>query len=802
MPDDAPAASPVPPPSGVHPGYAHWQLAKAFTTATTHPDPATRARAQARIAAWTRVIQGLEQGTLAIGSRTPRRGTPLWVTLQVRTGGFTTGARLAGGPVQAHERALLAPLPPVPEVAVRRVLNSYYLTEAGLAALQAMLESGCYQINVPEEGALLVVAALVQAGQEPAAQDLLAILEPWWAELRFYPVLIAQPRLAGAQVFVQDVGSTLTSLQQLRPNPQILAQREAVTVWTPLYDRLIALFLETVTGAPPTLQADAAGRWVHGANGAFPVQGGWPCQHYPAGWATRATALLQECKQALAQHHQCRKPQRAGTPFAELHGYLRRCVADPARLRGREVGRIRVILAGYLTRRGAPGSAAWQARRAPQVGPASAPTFQEIAAALAPRLQPYPPAEGLADLAPVLHPITADEAARSGVPASTQVPLVIQARVERCLSATVDVLVARGLVTSGSTIARLLPQISAGVRAASFADPAWGRLFAALYTAFRRRRSLLLLNLQKQVQIEELPWVAALMQGQKTALSAQELARQTLRDVSLLTIASFPYAILPNKLLQELRALAATAALDLPLVEELAADIFMGQFSEKFVAAARQTATVVDGTLYATYYGLDYAAVQALPDPQPGARPAPHRRGPDPFARLCMAQASVAGDTWSVAGNGMIIEQQQILTTQNLAPLFAALDLPTVLGDQLADLPRHCFRWIGQRLQILPPDWHTGLIHIKNSAYAWRQLIFFLALLPALAVDDFLTWAESHLQQQPAAFQERFRPALTGLILSAQGHAPDSALAVQAGARRFLGWTTTHHWLQVAPAAP
>ena len=34
---------------------------------------------------------------------------------------------------------------------------------------------------------------------------------------------------------------------------------------------------------------------------------------------------------------------------------------------------------------------------------------------------------------------------------------------------------------------------------------------------------------------------------------------------------------------------------------------------------------------------------------------------------------------------------------------------------------------------------------IKNSAYAWRQMIFFLALLPTDTTDTFLAWAHDHL---------------------------------------------------------
>jgi hypothetical protein len=175
-----------------------------------------------------------------------------------------------------------------------------------------------------------------------------------------------------------------------------------------------------------------------------------------------------------------------------------------------------------------------------------------------------------------------------------------------------------------------------------------------------------------------------------------------------------------------------------------------------------------------------------------------------PFVTLCAVRAGVSLGGWDPASNGMIIEQQQILTSQNLAVLFAALHLADALRDQLDDLARHCFRWICQRQQVkiveprrLPEVdlWHARLIQVKNTAYAWRQMIFFLALLPQPAVTAFLHWAEAHLNQQPATFRQRFRPALTGLRLASEGHGLDSDAARQAGAQRFLGWSKTRHWL-------
>ena len=97
----------------------------------------------------------------------------------------------------------------------------------------------------------------------------------------------------------------------------------------------------------------------------------------------------------------------------------------------------------------------------------------------------------------------------------------------------------------------------------------------------------------------------------------------------------------------------------------------------------------------------------------------------------------------------MIIEQQQILTTQNPTSLFAGLDLIDVLRDQLGDMAKLCFRWICKRHQMKIDKWHARLIMVKNTAYAWRQMVFFLALLPDRSVADFLVWAEDHLIPLP-----------------------------------------------------
>ncbi len=773
----------------VNPGYALGQIAKALTTTQEHEDVETRTRAQKKIAKWEGILRGLDTGSLDVGSCTPVKDVPKWATLEVATGGFATGALLAGGPLLEHETKLLADLRSTAGADARRNLNRFHLTDQGLARLQEMLGSGCYDVTVPEEGALLVVAWLVSNGRSDAARDLIEMLAPYFGRLRFYPVPIEQPRRFGTHVFVQDVAATIQNLKRIKPNEHILAQKEAIQVWTPLYDRMVGLFLETVDGESPRLIKDATG------NGKFPTEGGWPCQQYPDGWKGRARAVLNECTQMQNLHKRCGRPERAKDSFNQLRDHLHCCVNDPSALTGREVGRIRVILARYVSKHGTPDSRDCRRIREEQTAQADGPTFHEISGVVISRLETHPGDSGLDHLSFVLQPVTEEESQRWRIGAGTAVPESVQGKVQRCLTEVVDVLVERGIVTSGETLARVLPQMTSGLQAAGIADPTLRQLHAAIYRAFRRRRSLLLLNLGKQIAIEDLPWIASIDPFRSDDLTGRDLSRQTLEEVTLLTLTSFPHMIIPNKLLQELKALAKGAGIDLPLVEEVAADIFMGQFSGKFVLAARAAADMLSGTLYARYYGIDYDDVRKIRELR-GARSSWFSFSKpklDPFAEYCSTRAGVEIGGWNPAINGMIIEQQQILTTQNLAVLFGGLGLKMQMEGQLEDMARRCFAWICRRQQVNADKWHALLIMLKNTAYAWRQMIFFLSLLPDSRQRKFIAWTNEHLGKQNAEYCTRFRPAMHGLELAVEGRSIDGSTGPDA--RRFLGWSKDRHWL-------
>ncbi|NHZ81321.1 hypothetical protein F2P44_18865 [Massilia sp. CCM 8695] len=786
MDNDAPGAEPL----RMAPGYAALQLAAALRTSTNHPDPQVRERARGKVRQWEQVMAGMLTGSIDVGSRTPLAGVPAWVTPDIVKGGFATGGFKAGGALLDHELQTLAAagMAPVPDA--RRWLNARLLTDDGMAGLYALLDSGCYDVNVPEEGALLVVAWLTRHGKADAAREVLSAIAPWFDRLRFFPAPAAQARRFGERVFLKPVREVALALHKRRaPNRRIMTQRDTVRVLLPLYDRAVQLFIESVEGEPPSIDIDANGAWRDGVSGKFRIAGGWPCRHYPAQWHARGEALLHE----WSGHSVTRRKDDSA---AQLLDYLRICVMEPAALTGRDVGKIRLILARYISKRGRPGSAQCGALRSEQARQARGVPHHLLAGVLADRLRAYPQEGGIDDLAPLSVTVTAAEAANLGEGAGSAIPPSLLAKLWRCHIDTIAALVEHGIIRSAEALATVLPQLSAAINGAAIEDPSLKHLYGALYHAFRRRRSVLLQNLAHQVQLHELPWIAAVYAERQHGLQPRTLARRTLEEIAVLTLTSFPQTMIPNPLVQEMSALAGSAGLDLPLVEELAADIFEGTFSPKFSRVAAQASTLLEDSLYCRYYGIDAGQRSYLRElVQPAKAPVHARTYIKELIRLCEKRAGVRSNG-GVTGNAMMIEQQQILTTQNLAALVSSLGLGDELRPRFYGMAQQCFEWICRDQQAGRDECDVERLRaIRNAAYAWRQMIFFLSLAPAPATAELIAWAHAHLAQQAPRLRKRLAPAMAGLELAAAHRSLDEPENLASGARRLLGYSCTPHWM-------
>ncbi|QXH53498.1 hypothetical protein KSS94_10445 [Pseudomonas fakonensis] len=751
---------------GIGPGYAVWQLSKALSALDDNLSQQARAHAAERITRWQQVIAHALQGTAHYGSPTPFADVPAWVTLEVVTGGFATGRLLAGGALTEHERELAASIPGVRPGFERLDINAWHLTDEGVAALQRRLASGDYRVDVPEEAALATVAWLLGQQRVEQARRLIETIVPYFDCLRFFPAPAQGLPVSAAQVHVVGAGEVRQQLAKRPAQPRLAVQKQVIETRLPLYDAAIALCLST-------------------------YQEGWPCRCYPQGWHEQAAKL---CAQFDAA---CRAHSSAKGRAMELFTLLAQCSEAPGTLTGRQVGRIRRIVDDFVRKHGLPDSHAHRQYRARQRGQVATPGHHLIARAVSERLARYPADAGICDFAALCEPITTEEAQAFKLAQGVVLPQAIRRRLERCRSGTLTELIDCGVITSGDTVAQVLPAMAAELCSAGLGDAQLRRLYAATYAAFRRRRSLLLLHLHKQVALSDLPWVEAVEGDRQPEAVAADAARQALVEASALTLSAFPQAILPNKLLQELRALCKAAALDLPWVDEVAADIFMGEFSNRFIRAARQAAQSMAGTLYARYYDIDTDALATLAD-RPKAALAWWQRSQRACNSLAVlsaerAQAELGG--YHPATNGTIIEQQQILTTQNLALLFCELGLKTLLQPRLGTLALTCFKWVCARQQIRLEHRHARLVMLKNTAYAWRQMVFYLAMLDEPERQRAFEAIETHFAAQPAAWRDQFLPAMLGLRLAAAGHRLPQGEPSAEGARVFLGWSTQPHWL-------
>ncbi|WP_116246615.1 transcriptional regulator [Nocardiopsis sp. FIRDI 009] len=739
-------------PKAVGRDYPSGRLAAALTTAFHHQDPDVRASARARAEAWTRVVEGMGDGTLTIGSRTPVRGLPAWVTPEVAHGGFATGAAAAGGPLRPHEEELAARhgLP-----ADRRAVHAHLLTEEGLAELTALLDSGEYALDLPEQGAMLTVAWLLRAKDTDAALRILAAIEPFTDRLCFTPRPAPRQDTPAGTVFRDTVDDVRRPLGERagRTGTRARAQQEALAVWNPFADRVLAHWLETV------------------ADGRVDTR-------RPGGWTGRGRTLLEEYARLAAEHTLCAKHRKPKENLAILLTALREAVegSGPSP-RGR--GLLQHAVDSMIRKRGLPGSDRHTALRREQAEHAARPTHDVLSRVLLDRLAPLPSGSGITDTDAVLRPTTRAE----GVPGTWPIPAPLRAIVLRASVGTPDELVERGVIPSAEVLASVIPALTAEAETAAVADPALSRLLRAHHRAFRNRRSLLLLNLQHQVREHELPWIRATDGHRRRGNARAAAVRDLLPRLGATLLTHFPGTLVPNPMVSALNGLARGVEGAPPFLEELAADIFMGRFSPKFPLVAALAAELTEGSPYARYYAIDGAEVLVAAEEERATT----RRSSTPFADLCRRRAGNARS--GVAGNGMVIEQAQILTTHNLAALVS-------VGAR----PRHGWAEAARRAYTVAeagvarlPRVALPLGHVRNAAFAWRQCLFFLSLCPEKERWEVLGWMEERLDRVPRTARERLTPVLGGLRQVLEygtlvEREPESA-------RRFLGWSCGGHWM-------
>ncbi|MGB3846318.1 MAG: hypothetical protein WA940_10655 [Sphingopyxis sp.] len=677
---------------------------------------------------WSDVLSGILTGELKIGSRKPVQGMPAWATPQVLRGGFATGAYAAGGALLPHELTLAEELKVASTdiATVRTALNRWFLSDDGLSRLSEWIEVRRYEADTPEEMALVCVTLLADPDPETATA-ILGEIAPYFDRLRFYPRPRDSSRPEG--LHVRTVEQLRAALKGVQPRKEILVQNASLTIWMPLYDRLMDL-LDAQDGPPNVERAKA---WLDDYMAADKT-------HMAKRWG-KTGSRFQRCRHILAALAKGRAIEPKDERFLDKHrdDYFGKYG------RGEELEAYRKAQRSQIVRD----------------------MHDALAKIMIGRLSECDATDGLSDIGAVIAPITEDEvqpAARVG--ASMPPSIIRKARLAQLGS--VEALIENGQIRSPETLGNVLPGLAGQLYCKQFDDPRHGFAYASAYEAFHRRRSLLLLNLESQIRLKELPWIAALARFQKSELGKSQPELDLLDRLVTLLITHFPQVQFPNPVVEQMQVLAKRAALKTPFVSEIAADIFMGRFSEPFGLAAAKTAEYFEGTLYARYYKL------------------PKKISPKSFDQLCVERVGTRpSQGWSVAYNAMVLEQAMILTSHNLATVFEQLPLREVNFGRAATAS---FEWIAQNLQKKPPHRHARLIAIKQSAYAWRQMVAYLSRLEKNEQLQAYATMRARLATCPADLQVQL-----GIMLGRLGEKIENQHKSFSDRGYFLGWTMGSH---------
>jgi hypothetical protein len=715
-------------------------------------------RAGGWLARWTPVITGMLSGALTIGSRTPVRGLPAWVTPEVTHGGFATGGVQAGGPLQPWEIGYA---------------NQHAIAHDRATILKHQVEQtgapAGYRVRMPEESVLLVVGWLIGAGDPETARRLLTTIAPFARKLRFAPEPAEPSAVDPQMVWREPVTVVRHILGNREPNARVETMRATLTVWNLYADRMLDLWLRIAgdrasgdgwVGVPLDDETQREARAL--LDEFSQLASRFPPSRRHAGPKANLTVLRTALEDLLTEREQRPGPEQTGPAHTE-----------PAQTGLVRAGLVRTVIDAMVARRGVPGSAEHRALRDRQAADVARPPHHLIAHAVAARLAELPQDTGTTEIALLVAPLEQLPGGPHPLPAPIRA-IAIQAK-----AAPVEELIDDGLVPSAGVLAQLVPRIAAQTVAAAYPDPALRRIMAANYLAFRARRPLLFTGLRSQVRLAELPWVQAVAAHRTSGAEERgpgdggvedvSGARSTLRRLGGIALRSFPGTLIPDPVVRELAAVAREAELELPWVEELAADIFDGRFVPQFLAAAKIAGEVLGETVYERYYRIDYSAIAALPEPL-----RMHQRealSSAAFGELCRERAGITTMRGRPAPNGMVIEQAQILTTHNLATLVQA-------GVRLApDGAERCWATAERLARRL--DGPCAHRIVKDVAYAWRQMVFHLAVNGGAA--DFVA-------SRPAGGP--LAPALAGLSAAVDGAATDD----REGAP-LTGWTTERHWL-------
>lgn len=289
-----------------------------------------------------------------------------------------------------------------------------------------------------------------------------------------------------------------------------------------------------------------------------------------------------------------------------------------------------------------------------------------------------------------------------GVPIETldemKFPAPLRKMIYRCASASVDVLVERGIIPSSEVLAKNFRSLVAACGASSMPTPEMERLYALTYQAFSGG-GVLLLDFRAQIKFHDLPIYPMITKYRE---KDEEVKAVTLREMARIIVRYFPATLPPNP---TITTLADVIDKKVPLVKEIAPDIFMGSFSATFMKALRENVGKF-GDLYSSYFGFDSGLVEEIN--QEALEHIRYMMGVSKIVAERIAPLQAERDSLTAEHDTLVKEKSMLI--ERLVSLAKIMDLKTTYaGDiYIEDEIKRC-------KESLARDPHMNPYHAKRT---------------------------------------------------------------------------------------
>ncbi|PXF40403.1 hypothetical protein BWQ96_09895 [Gracilariopsis chorda] len=723
---------------------------------------------------WYEFVLKLLRGDIKVGSRTPLRNIPAFLTLDVLQGGFASGRLAAGGPLLPFEIDIVenmcigAPGGSSYEGKVkdlRKALNQYHLSPDGLRRLHTMLREGLYRVVYPEESALLVIVWMLERGEIESAKGLVSTIAPYFGEVRFYPQPCSTPVSLDLKCSILTVCAFKRGVSEMRVSKGSLSyaiNKLIVEDLAPAYDGLISLVLSTCKprstnllpfNGRPTSQMVAAFKDlsrrfenIQRVYDSFHLLAHRPRKQIKQLGESRYCGIM--LKTARLFFESKSRPHSKSASRSIQHILLqireeskRGLPSDDYIYRGASLENLPAKLKEFRLR---------QRRTTEADHQLVSHDWKKLSIARVDKMSSDENA-GLDIIQPLLVPVSRLEEQEYGVKKGTPLLPVLSRMVQMLKRGTLEELFERKLIPSMEVLASLVDGMLGAAEAQWQGNTDFRRLYASTLSAFRHRRSLLLLNYESQVGFHELPWTHRLAEVrlESSGPSHREVSKLLCKLIRT-CISRWPHVIIPNKILSALDHVAKNSSDEsdrkrwIGLTPELAADIFMNGFVPKWCRHTLVAKDKLNGSLYDKYYSPRSGnSVWSSISFGTGTREELDI-GLSQITLLCQRRASKRKLSNYVAKNGGVIEEAMILTGHNYPYLLEVLKYcgEAFNSEETLEICVRCFKSL--KLMLNPAlredtPCQARLQISKNAAYGWRQMVILLSIMDSQDVDTFFS---------------------------------------------------------------